>query len=112
MGKMPTEMEIVGQGFRKIEQDMKQVVDHVNGWVAKIDGIDNVAFAVLYMMVNKTDKFVLTDKGIEKTQAAIADIVEQIHKRREALAKKAEAEAAKGKKKVAKDGDKKIILSK
>lgn len=112
MGKLPTEMEIVGQGFRKIEQDMKQVVDHVNGWVGKIDGIDNVAFAVLYMMVNDTKDFKLTDEGIQKTQEAIANIVEQIHNRREELAKKAEAEAAKGKKKVANDGNKKIILSK
>lgn len=81
---------------RRIEQSQAQIVDHINNWVAKIQGIDTVAFAALALHDGK--KFTLNKGQVDKAQKEIKAVIDEMGRYRdEAMAEAAKAEKNKTK---------------
>lgn len=52
MGKLRTKLDEIEKDQEKLNKNQQQLVDHVNGWVASIDGVDQTAFMAIYMIVH------------------------------------------------------------
>jgi hypothetical protein len=89
-----TEAQMIWRTVAQIEQNLQQVVNHVNNWVAKIQGIDAVAFAAL--MLHDGKEFKLDEEGVAKNQQAIQAVLAEMGRYREEAQKRVEAEAAAG----------------
>lgn len=92
LNRKRTEAEMIWESISQIEQNLQQVVNHVNDWVAKIQGIDAVAFAALQLHGGK--EFLLDKESVAQNQAAIQAVMVEMGRYRDEAQKEAEAAAA------------------
>lgn len=92
-GERPaTEAQMIWKTIAQIEQNLQQIVGHVNNWVAKIQGIDAVAFAAL--MLHEGKEFKLDEKSVAKNQQAIQAVLAEMGRYRDEAQKRFEAEVS------------------
>jgi hypothetical protein len=87
--------QMIWQSIGNLEKNQQQIVEHINKWVAKIQGIDSVAFAALAMHEGK--EFKLTPEEVDRIQKDIQDVLAEMGRYREVMrdqARVAEAETA------------------
>lgn len=93
-----SEAQMMWQAIQRLETNMQQMVNHINKWVAKIQGIDSVAFAALFLHDGK--EFKLDEEAVTKNQEEIQKVLAEMGRYREVMRQKAQeeqqAEAAKG----------------
>jgi hypothetical protein len=99
MGGRPPQQQdpfqMIWQSIGNLEKNQQQIVEHINKWVAKIQGIDSVAFAALALHDGK--EFKLTPDQVDKIQKEIQDVLAEMGRYREVMrdqARVAEAEKA------------------
>jgi len=87
-----TEAQMMWEAIRQIEENLNSVVGHVNKWVAKLQGIDSVAFAAL--MLHGGKEFSLTAESVAANQKQIQAILAEMARYSEDAKQKAEAAKA------------------
>lgn len=80
------------QAIGQLEANQTQMANHINSWVAKIQGIDSVAFAALALHEGK--EFKLDEEGVARIQADIQQVIEEMGRYRDEAAEKGAAKIA------------------
>lgn len=92
------EIIALAQDIKRISDNLNLIVTEHNKWVAKIQGIDTVAFAALALHGGKD--FVLSEENVVKYKEDIQKVVDTMERYKEeqlAKQKKAEKKPAKSK---------------
>lgn len=80
------------QNIAQIEKNVATLINEHNKWVAKIQGIDSVAWAALYLHDDK--EFVLDEESVNRNGEKIQGVLTEMTRWRDEAKAKAEAEAA------------------
>lgn len=85
----------------QVQANINQIVAHVNKWVAKIQGIDSVAYAALLLHGDK--EFKLDDASVEANSVKIQEVLAEMARYREWKSQEAEKEMQAAKKQASKE---------
>lgn len=86
----------LAKAITEVQQNMSAIVSHVNQWVARIQGIDKVAYAAFLMHEGK-EMPQLDEKTVEQAKKNMNAAIEKIDKYSQNLQKEAQKNAAKSK---------------
>lgn len=82
----PNNDEDLRQAVRQLEANMRQMVEHINNWVAKIQGIDAMAYAALTLHGDKP--FKLDKKTVRKNHETMRHVVAEMERFNSTVEKK------------------------
>lgn len=86
-GGMPPQqqdpIQMIWRSIGNLEKNQQQIVEHINKWVAKIQGIDSVAFAALALHEGKP--FTLDAEKVDRIQKDIQDVLAEMGRYREVM---------------------------
>src|SRR4051812_42878948 len=74
----------IWQSIRQIEANQQQMANHINKWVAKLQGIDTVAFAALILHEGK--EFKLDPETASTSHQIIQDVIAEMGRYRDEAA--------------------------
>lgn len=75
----------------KLNKNQQQLVDHVNGWIASIEGIDQTAFMAIYLYVNGNLDGGMTKDKVKGAHEFIQDAFKKLETYRDEIMKEVEA---------------------
>lgn len=84
------QIKMLWEALAGLEQNQNQLVEHINRWVAKLNGVDSVAFAAIYLLRDK--EVTLTPEGVEQAHTKITEVLNEM--KRYADEQKAKADTA------------------
>lgn len=110
---MQKKLEDLEKDQEKLNENQQKLVDHVNGWIGSIEGIDQTAFMAIYLYINKNLEGGMTKDKVKSTHEFIQEafksleayrdeIMKEVEENKKKLEKNAKAKARRAANKVSK----------
>lgn len=109
VGKLNVRLDELEKDQEQLNKNQQKLVEHVNGWIQSIEGIDQTAFMATYTHVNGGLTEAITKDKVKATHKFLEDAFKKLNTYRDEIMKEVEENRKKVEKKIKADAKKKTV---